>query len=140
MHLKTDEEILHDCYMILGQKYASKKSKVELSKDKTLISGIASSTSLTLMRLTSDDIVRTTTDIQKYIITAKGLFAQYSMVRGRNPSCISSSLAQNMDKLITAVCRHEADMIGLLRLQETGGERIDIQRVSSCSLTIFSDI
>ena len=129
MHLKTDEEILHDCYMILGQKYASKKSKVELSKDKTLISGIASSTSLTLMRLTSDDIVRTTTDIQKYVITAKGLFAQYSLVRGRNPSCISPSLAQNMDKLITAVCKHEADMIGSLRLQETGGERIDIQSI-----------
>ena len=51
------------------------------------------------------------------------------MVRGRNPSCISSSLAQNMDKLITAVCRHEADMIGSLRLQETGGERIDIQSI-----------
>lgn len=129
MHLKTDEVILHDCYMILGQKYASKKSKVELSKDKTLISGIVSSTSLTLMRLTNDDIVRAITDIQKYVITAKGLFAQYSMIRGRNPSCISPSLAQNMDKLITAVCRREAEMIESLRLQEVGGERIDIQSI-----------
>lgn len=36
MHLKTDEEILHDCYMILGQKYASKKSKVELEKQSVI--------------------------------------------------------------------------------------------------------
>lgn len=129
MHLISDGDILYDCYKKLGQKYASRKSKADLSNDKALISGIASKTSLTLMRLTNDEIVLTTTDIQKYVTTAKGLFVQYSAIRGRNPSCISPTLSENMDKLIRAVCRHEADLIGSLRLQETGGDRIDIQSI-----------
>ena len=129
MQLMTDEEILFNCYMKLADKKAAKKKKVDFSKDKMLASGLASSTSLMLMRLASDDIMLTAIEKQKYVITAKGLYLQYSSIKGRNPSCLSYTLAQNMEKLIQAVCKHEAEMIGMLRLQETGGDRIDIQRV-----------
>ncbi len=129
MHLMTDEEVLQNCYKKLAEKNAAKKHKVELSKDKALASGIASSTSLMLMRLTSTDTMLTSIEIQKYVTTSKGLYMQYSSIKGRNPSCLSPTLSQSMDKLIEAVCKHEAEMIGTLRLQETGGDKIDIQSV-----------
>ena len=99
------------------------------SKDKAMASGISSKSSLMLMRLTSTDIMLSTMEIQKYLIAVKGMYMQYSIIKGRNPSCLSATMADTMDKLIKAVCKHEADMISYLRLQETGGNRIDIQSV-----------
>lgn len=129
MHLITDEEILQKCYKKLAEKNAAKKNKVEISKDKMLAAGIASSTSRMLMRLTSTDMMPTSMEIQKYITTAKGLYMQYSTIKGRNPSCLCPALSQGMEKLIEVVCKHEAEMIAALRLQVTGGDRIDIQSV-----------
>lgn len=129
MHLMTDEEILQNCYKKLAEKSAAKKNKVEISKDKTLAAGIASSTSRMLMRLTSTDMMPASMEIQKYITKAKGLYMQYSTIKGRHPSCLNPTLSQSMEKLIEVVCKHEAEMIATLRLRENGGDRIDIQSV-----------
>ncbi len=129
MHLMTDEEILYSCYMKLAEKKAAKTKKKDLSKDKAQASGIAAKSSLMLMRLTSRDLKLSAVDIQKYLIAVKGMYMQYSSIKWRNPSCLSETMADTMDKLIRAVCKHEADMIGMLRVQETGGYRIDIRSI-----------
>ena len=146
----TDEEILYNSYLKLAAKNAAKKKKVDPSKDKALISGISSSASLMLMRLTSEDMLVSMVDIQKYVISVKGMYQQYSTIKGRNPSCVSKSMTQSMDKLIWAVSKREAEMIRVVRTQETGGDRIDINSIfeqkknlnklgSMLAVTIVSD-
>ncbi len=153
MH-QNDEEILYDSYLKLGkrlcQKNEDKKNRVDALNDKSLVSGITASSSLMITRLTDDEMQLSTLEIQKYVISAKGMYLQYASIKGRNPGCLSSSLEKNMDRMIRAVCKHEADMIEMLRLQETGGERIDIQGIfdqrknlnrlgSTIAVTIVSD-
>lgn len=121
-----DEKILYNCYKKLEKKYSAKSHRMDLSKDKALAAGIAGKLSLMLMRLTSPDIELSNVEIQKYVIAVKGMFTQYSVIKGRNSSCINEAMANSMDELIRAVCKHEADMVSMLRMQETGGERIDI--------------
>ncbi len=125
MH-KTDADILYHCYLDLAERLSSRKRKIERKRDRTMIRGIAPSASLMITRLTSTDIV-SLMDIQKYVLGAKGLFFQYCAVKNRNPDCVSSSLDQMMETLLCEICRHEADMIRDVRLQEPCGKRIDLQ-------------
>ena len=129
MHMMTDEEILYNCYMKIAEEKMTKSNTGDASKDKEYISEIAPKLSLTLMRLTSTDIRPPLAEMQKYILDAKRMYEQYSKIIGRHPYCVSGTMTVNMNKLIKAVCRHEADMISLLRAQETGGDRIDIQSI-----------
>ncbi len=121
----TNEEILYNCYLKLGSEREAKASYVERALDKAAISGIMSKTSYVLMQL--DESVLLMTDVRKALISAKGLFAHYSLIKGRNPDCVYSSLIQNMDKLIRAMAKREAEMIDALNLQSPGEVAIDIQ-------------
>ncbi len=125
---KTDSEILWQCYEKLAEKCARRNKKKVCSGDNTLAAGLFSSTvkQLAYLRDFSD---LPADELQKHLIRAKGLFLQYSCISSRNPSCISSSFSQKMKELIKAVCLREAEMIDLFRLQQTGGERIDIREI-----------
>ena len=125
----TDEEILYDCYIKLSKKIQAKKKIVDESDDKIQAASITSRISLMLMRLTNDDLRLSAIEIQKHIVSAKGMYVQYSAIKGRNPDCLTHTLHQNMDELIRAVCRHEADMLRLLRIQMGCASQIDIQGI-----------
>ena len=129
MQYISDEDILYNCYKKLGENNTAKKKKVDFEEDKSAISGIASSTSLILTRLKSTDLKIPAEDIQKYIISAKGIFLHFSSIKGRHPSCITDSIEKSMDELLHSVCRHEANMIDTLKQQEPNGNRIDIKRI-----------
>lgn len=131
MSIKTDESILYELFNKLGNKYASKKQKKnDPEADKRVLDGIASKVSLLTMRLTDDGLV-SIIDIQKDLRKAKSYFTQLSIVRGHHPKYISDTLSKQIDQMMKAVCKWEAEMIGRLRMQETGGERIDISEIFS---------
>ena len=139
-NISRDEEILYGCYKEL-EKIAEKKTKeVDPEGDKQLISGIASSTSLMLMRLTDKSIRLTMTELQKYLIKAKGLVYQYYLIKGRNPGYIYPSLSESMNKLVHAVAHHEAEMLSTLRGQEKNGDKIDIQSILKPRIVQLSSV
>jgi hypothetical protein len=127
MHYKNDEEILYDCYMKLGEKFEAKKNKVSKKNEKELANGLSSSANLMNMRL-SEEVI-SVVDLNKYLISAKGMYIQYRAVKGRNPTYVSQNLDKKMDKMIHAICEKEAEMILNMRLCETGGDRIDLESV-----------
>lgn len=129
MQVITDEEILYDCYKKLAKNNEARNRKADLANDKNSVSRIASSTSLMITRLTETDLVIPAQEIQRYILGAKGLFLQCASIKRRHPNCIAESLDRSVDKMIQAVCKHEADMIEGLRQQEKDGDRIDIKMV-----------
>ena len=123
--MRTDEEILYDCYHQLYEKCLTKNKKVTPSKDKPVINSIAQKSSKLLGFISGPGSVPI--DIDKNVMSAKGLYLQYAHIKGRNPGIIDPVLDITMEKMIKAVCGHEADMIREIRLQETGGNRIDIE-------------
>ena len=129
MSFMSDEQILYGCYLRLGKKMIAKKSNVSAAEDNVSALGIASNVSLTLAKLTCSDIILSGGDIRKAIITAKGLYLHYSMIKGRNPSSLNMELSLDMDRLIRAVCAHEAEMIHALRLRLPDGNLLEIQSV-----------
>ena len=127
--MMTEEKILQECYRKLAKKHMAKTKQVDPAKDASVVSGIATSTSLLLTQLTSPKIILTDDKMRKYVITAKGLYTQFCIIKGRNPSCLSPILEQHMAGLINAVCRYEAEMIRTLLLEEADGAKIDLQAV-----------
>ncbi len=123
-----DEQILYECYQIIAQQYQSSAKAVDKDTDKSLLRGIVPKASLSLMRLTEEEHLPAE-EIQENVICAKDMFMQYLAINGRNPSCISAGFSNLMERLVRAVCRHEAEMISLIRIQETGGNRIDVRSI-----------
>lgn len=129
MCVKSDEQILYECYIKLGAKVeekARKKGNVSVESDKKLIEEINSKLSLLLVYLAENSVL-TATERYKKLMTAKGTCMQFFQVRGRNPKCIIGSMNDRMNRLIRAVAKHEADMLQSVRCQEVGGERIDLE-------------
>lgn len=127
MSIMTDEEILYNSYRRLGQRYESKVKKVDIAHDKCLAKGITSKSSLLLTQLTTSDILSPLTEIQTGVMKAKSMYLQYHSIKGRNPECITKSLQNNMDELIRMVCRHEADMISVIRQRDPNDEMFDLR-------------
>lgn len=125
----SDEKYLYECYRTLTERSCQDKPKeVDRTLDKNQISGITPKASLILMRLAGNESIPTE-EIKKNVLAAKALYFQYLIIRRRNPSCVSPGLENMMERLIRAVCKREAELIGWIRVQETGGERIDIQLI-----------
>ncbi|MBE5870642.1 MAG: hypothetical protein E7294_05230 [Lachnospiraceae bacterium] len=128
MCVKSDEQILYECYLKLSveaETKAMKKNNVSAKNDKKLIEGINSKLSLLLVYLDETNML-TTAEILKKLISAKGMYMQFFQVKGRNPKCVMGSMNDKMDRLIRAVARHEANILQSVRNQEVGGERIDL--------------
>lgn len=130
MCTKSDEQVLYEGYMKLTERFSTDPNKNPLEADKKAISDMMPKFSLTLLRLEEGQML-TSYDKQKSVNIGKYLFIQISQIKKRHPECIYSSLNNNLEKLIKAICRIEAEMINLIRLQETGGERIDIEEIFS---------
>ena len=131
MCVKSDEQILYECYLKLSveaETKAMKKNNVSAKNDKKLIEGINSKLSLLLVYLDETNML-TTAEIVKKLISAKGMYMQFFQVKGRNPKCVMGSMNDKMDRLIRAVARHEANILQSVRNQEVGGERIDLETV-----------
>jgi hypothetical protein len=69
----------------------------------------------------------TLAEIKTRVRSVKGMYVQFSTILGRNPDCIPKGLRTRMDTLIRAVSRHEAKLLEIVRMQETGGDRIDLE-------------
>ncbi len=123
----TDAEILHNGYNKLIQN--AKKKNVPTETEKKNIAGTASTASLMLMRLTDRELSIPAEEMQKYVIASKGIIAQFGAMKARNPNLIPKSLEQSVEQLIGAVCEYEAEQLALYRMQEPGGERIDLGEV-----------
>ena len=131
MCVKSDEQILYECYLKLSieaEAKAMKKNNVSAKNDKKLIEGISSKLSLLLVYLDETN-VQTTAKILKKLISAKGMYMQFFQIKGRNPQCIKGTMNDKMDRLIRAVARHEANILQSVRNQEVGGERIDLETI-----------
>lgn len=123
--MRTDEEILYDCYHKLYEKGIGKKKKMSPTKDRQAINSITQKSSKLLTHLSGKS--EESVDIGKSVMSAKGLYLHYAHIKGRNPGIIDSEVDATMKNLIRAVCRQEAQMIREIRQQETGGDRIDIE-------------
>lgn len=131
MRVKTDEQILYECYLRLGvvaESKAMKKNNVSEESDKKLIDGIYSKLSLLLVYLDETNML-TTDELLKKLMRAKGIYLQFFQIKGRNPKCITGYMNDKMDRLIRAVARHEANTLQGLRSQEAGGERISLEAI-----------
>lgn len=123
--MRTDEEILYDCYHKLYEKGVGKKKKMSPTKDRQAINSITQKSSKLFAHLSGKGEVPG--DIGKNVMSAKGLYLHYAHIKGRNPGVIDSAIDVTMKNLIRAVCRQEAKMIREIRQQEAGGDRIDIE-------------
>lgn len=94
----TDIEVLKKCYDIMYENGLRKRKKGDISSDKKLAAGLLSSCSKLLIRL-DPNMEHTMADIQKYLLKAKGSYAQYICIKARNPGCISQSLDKNFARL-----------------------------------------
>ena len=130
MCVKSDEQVLYESYMKLTERFSTDPNKNPLEADKEAISRMMPKFSLTLLRL-EEGMMLTSFDKQKSINIGKSFFIQISQIKRRHPECIYSSLNSNLERLLKAICRTEAEMISLVRLQETGGERIDVEEIFS---------
>lgn len=128
MSSKSDEQVLYECYMKLNDICARKTKRVLLSEDRKMVSGIISKLPEMIFRLGEDSIL-TAAEIQENLCKAKKYIFQMACIKNRNSSCVGESLIKSMERLVRAVCKREADMIWLLRIQETGGERIDLETI-----------
>ena len=126
MGAKSDEQILIESYKKLFEVNA-KNSNTTLC-DKKAVSKIMSKFPIVLLRLDQDNTL-TALDIQKNLFKAKSYMVQLYRIKKKNPSCIQPSLERSMDSMLHAVCRREAEMIKLIRIQETGGDRIDLEKI-----------
>lgn len=127
MVLKTDEEILLECYDRMANKALKKAQKIN-PDDKQLVDGITKSCAKLLLTLDSS-MNPPMSELHSAVRKAKVIYIQFLSIKGRNPGVISNSLNNTMRRIIRSVCRHEANMISLIRTQETGGERIDIEEI-----------
>ncbi len=125
MEMTSDAIVLYDCYCKLAQNRRVNKN-ADLSADKEVANGLVSKSSLVITRLEGE---QSTTEIQKTLLSAKGMYLLYATIKARNPARIHASLDRNMDAMIREVCKWEADMIEYLRLQEVAGDRIDIKSI-----------
>ena len=125
---KSDEQILYEGYMKLAEINAKSAKSADVLDDKKTVTGIMTKFPIVLLRLDQDSSL-TAFDIQKSLFKAKSYMVQLNKIKKRNPSCIQSSLERSMDSMVHAMCRREADMINLIRLQETGGDRIDLEKI-----------
>ena len=130
MCTKSDEQVLYESYMKFTERFSTDPNKTSMEEDKKSISNMMPKFSLTLLQLDEGQML-TNYDRQKSVIVGKYFFIQISQIKKRHPECVYSSLNNNLEKLIKAICRIEAEMINLIRLQETGGERIDIEAIFS---------
>lgn len=128
MSAKKDEQILYESYMRLAEINATNVKSVSITEDKKRVVGIMGKFPIILLRLDQDKTL-TAIDIQNCLYKAKGYLVQLNKIKMRNPSCIQPSLERSMDSLAHAMCRREADMIKLIRIQETGGTRIDLEKI-----------
>ena len=122
-----DEKTLYDIYKKKEQKYATSKGEKDPKKDRELMGGFTAKIPLWVMRLKDPDVTISTK--QKYVIAAKNMYVQYVRVRARSPEFVTPPLTKAADELLKAICKSEAEMIGMLRLQEPGGARIDIRKI-----------
>ncbi len=131
MSVKTDERILYELFQNISSRHASKDQKYKNhADDKRIFDGITSKISLLTMRLNEEGLV-SIVDIRKNLTKAKSHFIQLSTIRGRHPEYFSDAIDKQIDEMLTGICKQEAEMISGLRMQETGGERIDIREVFS---------
>ncbi len=128
MRKQHDDEILYHYYVKLGEKNEAKKSKSTIEKDKEIISSIVGNVSLMLLRLENTER-STMAEIHDSIMLSKALYTQYSLIKGRSPKLIGSSLNLSMDRLLLAMSRNEAENISWLRSQEKDGDKIDIDKI-----------
>ena len=131
MSVKTDERILYELFQKISSKQASKGQKYKNHcDDKRIFDGIFSKISLLTMRLNEEGLV-SIVDIRKDLKTAKGYFVHLATIRGRHPEYFRNVIDKQIDEMLAGICKREAEMISGLRMQETGGERIDIREVFS---------
>lgn len=131
MCTKEDSEVILDAYhkIATGILTSNKKKKaVSLKNDQALAKGMLAKICVALIYLDEMDSLPMT-EIQKYTCSSKAMYVQYNQIKSRNPDAISSIFENRIEQLIKAVSRHEATMIENIRLQEPGGERIDIEEV-----------
>lgn len=84
MCVKSDEQILYECYLKLSieaETKAMKKNNVSAKNDKKLIEGINSKLSLLLVYLDETNML-TTAEILKKLISAKGKVNPRKRMRG----------------------------------------------------------
>ena len=128
MSAKTDEQVLYESYLKLAVINAKSAKSAPITEDKKMVAGIMGKFPIILLRLYQDSSL-TVIDIQKSLFKAKNYMVQLNKIKKRNPSCIQSSLERSMESMLHAMCKREAAMVELLRLQETGGERIDLEKI-----------
>lgn len=131
MCVKSDEQILYECYIKLSvetENKAKNKKNVSAASDRKLINGINSKLSLLLVYLEEINML-SMDELLRNVIKAKGIYVQFFMIKGRNHHLITASMNNRMDRLIHAVARHEANTLLSIRTQETGGERINLEIV-----------
>ena len=129
MSVQTDERIFYNCYKKYLEIKKVKENKVDASLDRTEINVLASRVSVLNTSLSEEglySILDKTKDLK-----GKRSIHRIRCHKKRNPKCVSSGFEKQMDQLVKTLCRWEAEMISGLRVQETGGERIDINEVFS---------
>lgn len=122
--LTADEKILYDCYRKI---MTFKNRKMDIRKDKASIVGINNNIEALLTKLSSDE--KAIDELEKLLIHAKGMYFQFAAVDASNPSCITVDLRIKMDCLIAIVCKHEAEMIKRIRINQVRGCSIDIEGI-----------
>lgn len=137
MCTKSDEQILYESYMRLREINTRKVPPVSLEDDKKTLAGIMAKFPIIFMRLEQDNTL-TAMDVQQSLFKAKSYIVQLNKIKVRNPSLIKDNLVKTMDSMVKAMCKREADMINLLRLQETGGDRIDLETIFQKPLNVSS--
>ena len=127
MSVRTDERTLYELFTKLSNKYASKKHKnTDVEADKQVLYGITPKISLLAEHLNDEEGLVSLVDIQRDLRKAKSYYIQFSAIRGRHPKNISNTTYKQIELMLKGICRWEAEMISGLRMQETGGGRIDI--------------
>ncbi len=125
-----DTTVLYQAYQCLANGVRTGSQGVSVEIDKKNISGLTVKASYVAMCLGAT-APRTTTEICKDLRSAKGIFVQYHVIKHRHPGVVGDSLDALIDKMIKAVCRHEAEMISSVKLSEEDGNLIDIYRIFS---------
>ena len=123
MSENTYEEILFDLYHKMGE-LVKAKANVKVSADKTNVSVLVSKLSLMYSSISNQRILLA--DVMDEIMKFKDLYRLYSIVKKRHPQVVTTSLKQNMDKLLRLVCKKEAKFIEMASNQVNYGDIIDI--------------
>lgn len=121
---RSDEDILYDLYIKLGESAKETKKQGKTKADTEQLKGILNRVPMLLLYL--DEMNLPQAEINKYLRKAKPMFLNYSTIKKRHPELISACLAKKMDQLVHSIARNEATMVSNFRTQELGGERFDI--------------